>query len=73
MISDSVKPPESISALRALVGNRKRALQCFGFAQIVQTLCDSRAQFFQKLHTRQSEIHLVDPPKFPFESAEMSV
>ena len=25
----------------------KRALQCFGFAQIVQTLCDSRAQFFK--------------------------
>ena len=47
MSSDWVKPPESISALRALVGNTKQALQCFGFSQIVQTLCDSRAQFFK--------------------------
>ena len=45
----SVKPPESISVFRALVGNTKRVLQCFGFAQIVPTLCDSRTQFFKIL------------------------
>ena len=43
----SVKPPKSISAFRALVGSTKRVLQCFDFPQIVQTLCDSRAQFFK--------------------------
>ena len=51
-------PPESISVFRALVGNTKRVLQCFGFAKIVPTLCDSWAQFFKILHTRQSEIPL---------------
>ena len=56
------------------MGNTKRALQCFGFAQIVQTLCDSRAQFFKNyIPGTESEIHLADPPKFSFESAEMSV
>ena len=68
-----MKPPESISVFRALVGNTKRVLQCFGFAQIVPTLCDSREQFFKILHTRHSEIPLFFPPKFPFESPEMSV
>ena len=43
----SLEPPESISALRSMVGNTKRVLQCFGFAQIVRTLCDSRVRFFK--------------------------
>ena len=32
-----------------------------------------RDNFFSKLHTRQSDIISVFPPKFPFDSAEMSV
>ena len=40
-------------------------LQCFAFAKL--------HKLFQKQHTRQSEIPLVFLPKFPFESAEMSV
>ena len=37
-------------------------LQCFGFVQIVQSLCDSRTGW--KLPTRQSEFPLVFRPKF---------
>ena len=40
--------------------------QRFGFAQIAETLCYSRARF-----TLQSEIPHVLPPKFPFESAKI--
>jgi len=36
-------------------------------------LCVTYRHDFQKLHTQSSEILPVFPPKFPFESAEMSV
>ena len=55
-----MKPLESISALRALVGKSKRALQCFGFSQIVQTLCDLRAPEILSGGFPQSLIILVD-------------
>ena len=42
-----LKPPQSISAFWSLVGNTKWVLQCFGFVQIVRTLCHSRARFFK--------------------------
>ena len=41
--------------------------------KIVRSLCDSLTRFFKKLHTRQSDIFPVFPPKFPFEPAQMSV
>ena len=39
---------------------------CTNFVSITGTI-------FQRLHTRQSKILFVFPPKFPFEPAEMSV
>ena len=46
MSSDWVKPPVSISALQALVGNTKRALQCFGYK--LYKLCVTHGHNFSK-------------------------
>ena len=48
----SLKPVESISAFRSMVGNTNRVFTVLGFC--TNFVCrDSRARIFQKLHTRQ--------------------